>query len=101
MEAQSVSKFGNWEDVCQPAELCRRRYIPSPLLPPLMSSGAHATAFERLQVERRSYRRRTMGLPVVAFVPDHGAATAGRTPHTLGPAMLTHQGEVFGIVDQR
>ena len=41
------------------------------------------------------------GLGLVKAVPDHGTAAAGGTAHPLRPAMLAHQGEALGIVDQR
>src|SRR5215218_2747820 len=42
-----------------------------------------------------------MNLPVVTSVPDHAGPTTSGTAHPFRPAMLTHQGEAFGIVDQR
>jgi hypothetical protein len=40
-------------------------------------------------------------LGLVEAVSDHGAAAAGGTAHPLRPAMLPHQGEAPGVVDQR
>jgi len=40
------------------------------------------------------------GLRVVASVPDDGAAVAYGAAHTLRPAVLAHQREALGIVDQ-
>ena len=42
-----------------------------------------------------------VSLGVVKAVPDNGAAAACGTAHPLRPAMLAHQGEALGIVDQR
>jgi len=39
-------------------------------------------------------------LRVVAPVPDHRTAVAGRTAHALRPAMLAHHREALGIVHQ-
>ena len=40
------------------------------------------------------------GLRLVTAVAGHRRACAEGAPDTLGPAMLAHQGEAFGIVDQ-
>ena len=40
-------------------------------------------------------------LRVVAAVADHGGAAAAGAAHALRPAMLAHQGEALGVVDQR
>ena len=41
-----------------------------------------------------------MRLRVVVPVPDHRVAAAPGTAHAIGPAMLAHQGEAFGVVHQ-
>jgi hypothetical protein len=41
-----------------------------------------------------------VGLGLVKAVADHATAAAGRAADTLRPAMLAHQGEALGIVDQ-
>ena len=40
-------------------------------------------------------------LGLVAPVPDHAGAAAPGTAHPLRPAVLAHQGEALGVVDQR
>ena len=40
-------------------------------------------------------------LGLVKAIADYGTAPAGRAADTLRPAMLAHQGEALGIVDQR
>ena len=40
-------------------------------------------------------------LGVVEAVPHHAAIAAGGTAHPLRPALLAHQGEALGVVDQR
>src|SRR3954470_1106260 len=40
-------------------------------------------------------------LGLVKAVSHHGSAAAGRTTHPLRPALLPHQGEALGVVDQR
>ena len=42
-----------------------------------------------------------VSLGLVKAIADYGTATAGRAADTLRPAMLAHQGETLGIVDQR
>jgi hypothetical protein len=39
-------------------------------------------------------------LRVVAAVAHHGATAASRAAHALRPAMLPHQGEALGVIDQ-
>jgi hypothetical protein len=39
-------------------------------------------------------------LGIVAAVPHHGAAAAAGAAHALRPAVLAHQGEALGVVDQ-
>jgi hypothetical protein len=41
-----------------------------------------------------------MRLRVVVPVPDHRVAAAPGTAHAIGPAMLAHEGEAFGVVHQ-
>jgi hypothetical protein len=56
-------------------------------------------------VEAPRARLAPISLPVrlglVKAIADYGTATAGRATDTLRPAMLAHQGEALGIVDQR
>ena len=40
------------------------------------------------------------GLGVVVAVPDHRVAVATWAAHALGPALLTHDGEALGVVQQ-
>jgi hypothetical protein len=40
-------------------------------------------------------------LRVVAAVPHHGIAAASGAANALRPAMLPHQGEALGVIDQR
>jgi hypothetical protein len=40
-------------------------------------------------------------LRVVAAVPYHGVAAAAGAANTLRPAMLPHQGEALGVINQR
>ena len=42
-----------------------------------------------------------MQLRVVAAVPYHGVAAAAGAVNALRPAMLPHQGEALGVIDQR
>ena len=39
-------------------------------------------------------------LGVVATVAHHGAAAAAGAAHALRPAVLAHQGEALGVIDQ-
>src|SRR3954462_11591308 len=39
-------------------------------------------------------------LRVVAPVPDNREAVTPRTTHAIGPAMLAHQGEALGVIQQ-
>ena len=42
-----------------------------------------------------------VSLGLVKAIADYGTAAAGRAADTFRPAMLAHQGEALGIVDQR
>jgi DDE superfamily endonuclease len=41
-----------------------------------------------------------MWLGIIMTSANHPATATSRTPHSLRPAVLTHQGEAFGIVKQ-
>src|SRR3982751_4102711 len=41
-----------------------------------------------------------MRLGVVAPIPDHRTAAAAGAAHALGPAMLAHQREALGVIQQ-
>jgi hypothetical protein len=58
------------------------------------------------QVVKASHTRlASVPLPVwlglVQAIPDYATAAASRAVHPIRPAMLAHQGEALGIVDQR
>src|SRR5688572_33303725 len=43
---------------------------------------------------------RPVRLGIVAAVAHHGAAAAAGAAHALRPALLAHQGEALGVIDQ-